>query len=63
MALIQTAFVDWIGSIAFDHYVKRNALGGDLIAEVLASLDQFKVQGARSCDTVGGWRKCMVGRT
>ena len=48
MALIQTGFADWIGSVAFDHYVKRNALGGDLIAEVLASLDQFKLQGARA---------------
>jgi methylmalonyl-CoA decarboxylase len=48
MSLVRIEFSDWIGSIAFDNYVKRNALGADLIAEVIAGLDQLKGLGARA---------------
>jgi methylmalonyl-CoA decarboxylase len=41
MELIQTQLQDRIGTLAFDHYAKRNALGADLIAEMLCHLDQF----------------------
>src|SRR6266852_2513422 len=47
-SLIRTDYADWIGTIAFDNYAKRNALGADLITEVLAALDRFKAQGARA---------------
>jgi len=57
MPLIQTDVADGsdpegpprgIATIAFDHDAKRNALGADLIAEVLAALDDFKAQQARA---------------
>jgi methylmalonyl-CoA decarboxylase len=57
MPLIQTTAADGPGpdgpprgvaTIAFDHDAKRNALGADLIAEVLAALDAFKSQPARA---------------
>jgi len=48
MSLIRTEYADWIGTIAFDNYAKRNALGADLIAEVIAALGRFKSQGARA---------------
>ncbi len=48
MSLIRTDYADWIGTIAFDNYAKRNALGADLIAEVIAALGRFKSQGARA---------------
>ena len=47
-SLIQTSYADSIGTIAFDNYSKRNALGADLIAEVIAAFDRFKAQGARA---------------
>jgi methylmalonyl-CoA decarboxylase len=47
-SLIRTDYADRIGTIAFDNYAKRNALGADLITEVLAALDRFKAQGARA---------------
>lgn len=48
MALIQTAYADRIGVIAFDNYAKRNALSAALIAETLAAFDRFKADGARA---------------
>jgi methylmalonyl-CoA decarboxylase len=48
MPLVQTTFSDQIATIAFDHYAKRNVLGADMIAEILAALDRFKTQKARS---------------
>src|SRR5664279_1964878 len=57
MPLIQTDVADGsdpegpprgVATIAFDHDAKRNALGADLIAEVLASFDHFKAQQARA---------------
>ena len=41
MTLIQAQLKDRIGTLAFDHYAKRNALGADLIAEMLGNLDEF----------------------
>jgi methylmalonyl-CoA decarboxylase len=41
MTLIQAQLKDRIGTLAFDHYAKRNALGADLIAEMLGTLDEF----------------------
>ena len=48
MSLVLTEFADWIGSIAFDNYAKRNALSADLIGEVIAGLDQAATEGARA---------------
>jgi methylmalonyl-CoA decarboxylase len=48
MSLVRTEYADWIGTIAFDNYVKRNALSADLIAEVIAALNQFKTRCARA---------------
>jgi methylmalonyl-CoA decarboxylase len=41
MTLIQAQLKDRIGTLAFDQYAKRNALGADLIAEILGNLDEF----------------------
>jgi methylmalonyl-CoA decarboxylase len=41
MTLIQAQLKDAIGTLAFDHYPKRNALTADLIAEVLDNLQEF----------------------
>ena len=41
MTFIQAQLKDRIGTLAFDHYAKRNALGADLIAEVLGNLDEL----------------------
>jgi methylmalonyl-CoA decarboxylase len=41
MTLIQAQLRDGIGTLAFDHYAKRNALSADLIAEILGSLHEF----------------------
>jgi len=48
MAFVQTDFADWIGTIAFDNYAKRNALSADVIAEVIAALEQLKSERARA---------------
>ncbi|HEX3409505.1 MAG TPA: methylmalonyl-CoA decarboxylase [Candidatus Binataceae bacterium] len=48
MSVVKTEFADWIGSIAFDNYDKRNALAADLIAEVIVAFERFKQQGARA---------------
>ncbi|GHB92645.1 methylmalonyl-CoA decarboxylase [Cerasicoccus arenae] len=48
MALIQTTFADSVGSISLDHYEKRNALSESMVNEIIASLDKFKSQGART---------------
>jgi len=47
MPLIQSELADRIGTIAFDHDARRNALGADLIAEMLAALKHFEGEGAR----------------
>jgi methylmalonyl-CoA decarboxylase len=41
MTLIQAELQARVGTLAFDHYAKRNALGVDLIAEMLDHLDEF----------------------
>jgi hypothetical protein len=38
MSLVRIQLAEWIGSIAFDNYAKRNALGAGLIAKVIAGL-------------------------
>jgi methylmalonyl-CoA decarboxylase len=48
MPLIKTSFADAIGTVAFDHDAKRNALGAGLIAETIAALDDFKARRARA---------------
>jgi methylmalonyl-CoA decarboxylase len=45
MTLIQAQLKDRVGTLAFDHYAKRNALGADLIGEMLGHLDEFARQG------------------
>jgi len=45
MALIQAQLKDRVGTLAFDHYAKRNALGADLIGEMLGHLEEFARQG------------------
>jgi len=57
MPLIRTSLAENIGTIAFDHDAKRNALGADLIAETIAALDDFKAKKARAvvlCTATGG---------
>jgi methylmalonyl-CoA decarboxylase len=44
MTLIQAELKDRIGTLAFDHYAKRNALSADLIAEMLGKLDEFALE-------------------
>jgi len=48
MKLIQTHLDDRVGTLAFGRYDKRNALGADLIAELLGGLEQFERRGARA---------------
>jgi methylmalonyl-CoA decarboxylase len=52
MALLETKLVQArldgkIGTIAFDHYEKRNALGSELIAEIGSTLNEFRAEGVR----------------
>jgi methylmalonyl-CoA decarboxylase len=44
MTRIQAQLTDRIGTLGFDHYAKRNALGAELIAEMLGNLDAFARQ-------------------
>jgi methylmalonyl-CoA decarboxylase len=48
MALVQRKSEGNIGTIALDHYEKRNALGSELIAEVVGALTEFKARGVRA---------------
>lgn len=48
MALIQTKHFEYIATIAFDNYSKRNALSATLIAETIAALEQFRAKGVRA---------------
>jgi len=48
MPLVRTELSDRIGTIAFDHYAKRNALSRALITEVIAALDRFRREAARA---------------
>lgn len=48
MSLVQKKVEGKIGTIAFDHYEKRNALGSELIAEVVGALHEFRAQGVRA---------------
>jgi methylmalonyl-CoA decarboxylase len=48
MALVQKKLEGKIGTIALDHYEKRNALSGELIREVVGTLDAFKAVGVRA---------------
>jgi methylmalonyl-CoA decarboxylase len=41
MTLVQAQLKDSIGTLAFDHYAKRNALSAHLIAEILHHLGEF----------------------
>ncbi len=45
MTLVQAKSKDRVGTLAFDHYAKRNALGADLIGEMLGHLDEFALEG------------------
>jgi methylmalonyl-CoA decarboxylase len=48
MPLIRTSLAENIGTIAFNHDAKRNALSAGLIAETIAALDDFKAKKARA---------------
>ncbi len=48
MPLVRTTFIDHIGTIALDHYGKRNALSRALIADMLAAFDDFRKRSARA---------------
>ena len=48
MKLIQTHLDDRVGTLAFGRYDNRNALGADLIAELLGGLEQSERRGARA---------------
>lgn len=47
-APIKTHFADHVGTIALDQYVKRNALGDEMIAAMLSALEDFRAQKARA---------------
>lgn len=46
--LIRTDVSDRIGSLALDHYGKRNALNRELVSEVLAVFEMFKKEAVRA---------------
>jgi methylmalonyl-CoA decarboxylase len=48
MALVQKKMEGKIGTIALDHYEKRNALGSELISEVVEALTEFKGRRVRA---------------
>jgi len=48
MTLVQKKLEGNIGTIALDHYDKRNALGSELTAEVVSTLHEFRSEGARA---------------
>ncbi len=48
MPLIRTTISEDIGTLAFDHYAKRNALNRELVAEILAAFEVFKSQRIRA---------------
>ncbi|MDE1940426.1 MAG: methylmalonyl-CoA decarboxylase [Alphaproteobacteria bacterium] len=48
MPFVRTEFADHIGTIALDHYSKRNALSRALIADMLAAFDDFRKKPARA---------------
>lgn len=47
-APIQTSFADHVGVIALDQYAKRNALSEQMIAAILAALENFRDNKARA---------------
>ena len=47
MPLVRAEISDAVGTLALDHYDKRNALGRALIADVLAALERFKAERAQ----------------
>jgi methylmalonyl-CoA decarboxylase len=48
MALVKKNLEGRIGTIALDHYAKRNALGTDMIAEMVGALNEFKAEDVRA---------------
>ncbi|MFO1036543.1 MAG: methylmalonyl-CoA decarboxylase [Geminicoccaceae bacterium] len=48
MSLVRVSKEGPIGTVAFDHYAKRNALGAESIAETLAAFEQFKKEQVRA---------------
>ncbi len=47
MPLILSSLADGVGTLALDHYEKRNALGADMIAEILSALSELEERRAR----------------
>jgi methylmalonyl-CoA decarboxylase len=45
---VKTSLSDHVGTIALDHYARRNALGSEMIAAILGALEAFKAQNARA---------------
>ena len=48
MPLVKSEISDGIGTLALDHYAKRNALGRALIADVLVAFERFKQESVRA---------------
>lgn len=48
MPLVRTEISDGIGTLALDHYAKRNALGHALVADALAAFDILKSERVRA---------------
>jgi len=44
MSLVRAEISDAIGTLALDHYAKRNALGRALVADILAAFEHFKTE-------------------
>jgi methylmalonyl-CoA decarboxylase len=48
MPLVLSELLDRVGTIAFDHDVKRNALSSELIAALVGALERHRADGARA---------------
>jgi methylmalonyl-CoA decarboxylase len=48
MSLIRTEIAEHIGTLALDHYEKRNALGRELVSDVLRAFEAFKTERVRA---------------
>jgi methylmalonyl-CoA decarboxylase len=47
MPLIRTEVSNYVGTLALDHYDKRNALGRELVSDVLMAFDAFRKEKVR----------------
>jgi len=63
MDFIKTEMRGRVGTIAFNHYCKRNALGRPLIRECLNALANFEIEGRGAKGLVGWPRRRRIARS